>query len=190
MKTVEIIGYKRANLGKKDSKDLRDGSNVPCVLYGGKSQLHFHVPAFLFKDVVYTPDSPKVLINLEGNTYEAILQEVQFHPVNEVILHADFLELVATKEVKVEVPVRLVGTAPGVVKGGKLITNLKKIKIKSLPKNIPDGIELDISGLELGKSIKVSAITPGKYAILNNKSLPVATVEIPRALKGQQGAAE
>ncbi|WMJ73427.1 50S ribosomal protein L25/general stress protein Ctc [Cytophagaceae bacterium ABcell3] len=189
MKTVEIIGYKRANLGKKVSKDLRAEAQVPCVLYGGKDQVHFHVPTFLFRDIVYTPDSPKILINVDGKQYETILQEVQFHPVSENILHADFLELVPTKLVKVDVPVKFTGTSPGVVKGGKFTVNLKKIKIKAYPKNIPESISVDISKLELGKSIKVSAITPGDYTILNNKSLPVATVEVPRALKGQQAQA-
>lgn len=185
MKSLEIIGYNRANLGKKGSKDLRAEGYVPCVMYGGKEQVHFYSPMILFKELLYTPNVYQVDLNVEGTHYKCILQDAQFHPVNEVILHVDFLELDENKPVKMEVPVRYVGTAPGVQKGGKLVSKLRKIKIKATAANIPDYIDVDISDLELGKSVKVGDIKSEAYTLLSNASTPIATVEIPRALKGK-----
>ncbi|QMU26799.1 50S ribosomal protein L25/general stress protein Ctc [Adhaeribacter radiodurans] len=186
MKTLEIIGFKRANLGKKESKDLRAEANVPCVLYGGSEQVAFYSPAILFRDLVYSPDVHIVDLNIEGTHYKAIMQDLQFHPVNEMLLHVDFLELKEDKEVKIEVPVRFVGVSPGVLSGGKLVAKLRKLKIKALPANLPDSIDVDISDLELGRSVKVGKIKAEGYTILSNPASPVATVTIPRALKQQQ----
>ncbi|MCC9136191.1 50S ribosomal protein L25/general stress protein Ctc [Pontibacter silvestris] len=186
MKTLEIIGFKRANLGKQVSKELRNESYVPGVLYGGAEQVHFYAPAILFRDLVYSPEVYEVDLNIEGTHYRAVLQDAQFHPVNEMLLHVDFLLLQDDKPVKLDIPVKLVGTSPGVILGGKLVTNLRKMKVKALPANLPDYVEVDISDLELGKSIKVNKVKPVNYEILNNPSAPVATVTIPRALKSAQ----
>jgi len=186
MKSLEIIGYKRANLGKAESRQLRLDGNVPSVLYGGEDQVHFYAPAFLFRDLVYTPEVHVVDLNIEGQVYKAILQDIQFHPVSEMILHADFLLLQDDKFVKIEIPVKLKGNAPGVVKGGKLQLKLRTIKVKALPKDLPDNIEVDISGLELGKSVKVGAVSVENIEILNNPLVTIATVEIPRALRGKK----
>jgi large subunit ribosomal protein L25 len=161
---------------------------VPCVLYGGKEQVHFYSPMILFKQLLYSPNVFQVDLNIEGAQYKAVLQDSQFHSVNETILHVDFLELDENKPVKMEVPVRFTGVAPGVQKGGKLISKLRKIQIKSLPANIPDYIDVDISNLELGKSIKVGDLKAENYALLNNLSTPIATVEVPRALRGKEEA--
>jgi large subunit ribosomal protein L25 len=190
MKQVEIIGYSRANLGKKGSKDLRLDSNVPCVLYGGESQLHFHVPMFLFRDIIYTGVACTVLLNLEGKQYQCLVQEVQFHPINEMLLHVDFLLLDANKEVKMNIPVKFEGTSPGVIKGGKLVQKVATLQVKALPKNLPDVIFADISKLELAKSVKVGDIKTNNYTILNAKSIPVCTVTIPRSLKQEEAAAK
>jgi large subunit ribosomal protein L25 len=184
MRTVEIIGYKRANLGKSDAKRLRADSNVPCVLYGGKDQVHFYSPMILFRDLVYTPEAAFVKLNIEGEEYSAILQDIQFHPVSEIILHADFLLLTDDKPIKMDIPVRFTGTSPGVVAGGKLVVKLRSVKIKALPDKMPDSITLDISGISLGKSIKVASIDTTNFEILNNPRVTIASVEIPRALKG------
>lgn len=184
MRTVEIIGYKRANLGKAEAKRLRAESFVPCVLYGGKEQIHFYSPMILFRDLVYTPEAAFVKLNIEGDEYSAIMQDFQFHPVNEIILHIDFLELSEDKYIKMDIPVKLTGTAPGVIQGGKLVSKLRSVKIKALPKDMPDTIQLDVSSLDLGKSIKVASIEAKNFEILNNPRVTVATVEIPRALKG------
>lgn len=188
MKTVEIIGFKRANLGKKESKDLRAEGNAPCVLYGGGEQIHFYAPMILFRDLVYTPDAHLVDLNIEGKVYSCILQDIQFHPVSETILHADFLQLFEDKPVKMDIPVKYEGTAPGVIAGGRLISKLRKITVKALPADLPDYISVDISKLELGKSVKVSEVKPENFEILNNPLNSIATVEIPRALRGKQTA--
>ena len=186
MKSLEIIGFKRANLGKTEAKQLREESYVPCVLYGGSEQVHFRAPMIMFRDLIYSPEVSTVELNLEGTVYKAILQDAQFHPVNEVLLHADFLQLNDNKEVKMEIPVRFVGVSPGVLSGGKLVPKLRKLKVKALPANLPDFIDVDISDLELGRSVKVGKIKAENFTILTNPSAPVATVAIPRALKQQQ----
>ncbi|MBC5775255.1 50S ribosomal protein L25/general stress protein Ctc [Pontibacter sp. KCTC 32443] len=186
MKTLEIIGFKRANLGKAQTKELRNESYVPGVLYGGAEQVHFYAPAILFRDLVYSPEVYEVDLNIEGTHYRAVMQDVQFHPVNEMLLHVDFLELQDDKPVKLDIPVKIVGNSPGVMAGGKLVTKLRKLKVKALPANLPDYVEVDISDLELGKSIKVNKIKGGEYEILTNALAPVATVTIPRALKSAQ----
>jgi large subunit ribosomal protein L25 len=185
MKKVEIVGFKRANLGKSDSKSVREKGNVPCVLYGGKEQVHFEVPAILFREVVYTPNAHLVEVNIEGSKHISILQEVQFHPVSDMLLHADFMEVSDKKPVKMEIPIKLTGSAAGVLKGGKLVQKLRKVKVKALPKDLPDFVELNVSDLDLGKSIRVGEIPQKDFVILNSKLVTVATIEIPRALKGK-----
>lgn len=186
MKTLEIIGYHRANLGKKSSKDLRRDGSVPCVLYGGEKQIHFHSPMILFRELVYTPNIHKVALNVEGDTYECILQDIQFHPVSEIIMHADFLQISDEKAIKMDVPVKYVGTAPGVIAGGRLVSKLNKIKVSALPTNMPDFIEVDVSELLLGKSIKVGELTATNYEILDSERSPIASVELTRAQRGKQ----
>ena len=183
MKTVEIIGYKRANLGKTESKKLRSESFVPCVVYGGKKQIHFSAPMILFRDLVYTPEARFVELNIEGKVTKAILQDIQFHPVSEVILHADFLELFDNKLIKMSIPVVTHGIAPGIQSGGKLIMKMPKLMIKSLPKDMPEKIDVDISKLELGKSIKVADLTPKEYEVLTNPLVTICSVNIPRVMK-------
>jgi large subunit ribosomal protein L25 len=190
MKTVEIIGFKRANLGKSVAKELRLDANVPCVLYGGKEQVHFTAPMILFRDLVYSPDAYFVDLNVEGQTYKAILQDIQFHPVSETILHADFLELKEDRLIKMEVPVRTEGVAPGVLKGGKLVVKQRKLKVKALPNNVPDEIVVSINNLDLGKTIKVGELTTENFTILNAPNIPVVAVDIPRALRGKKAQDE
>ena len=186
MKTLEIIGFKRANLGKQQTKELRNESNVPGVLYGNGEQVHFYSPVILFRDLIYSPEVYEVDLNIEGTHYRAILQDAQFHPVNEMLLHVDFLQLQDDKPVKMDIPVKFVGTSPGVIAGGKLSVKLRALKVKALPVNLPDYVEVDISDLELGRSIKVAKVTAQNYEILTNPNAPIATVTIPRALKSAQ----
>ncbi|MGB3464372.1 MAG: 50S ribosomal protein L25/general stress protein Ctc, partial [Cyclobacteriaceae bacterium] len=188
MKTLEIIGYKRANLGKSESKRLRAESNVPCVLYGGDEQVHFYSPMILFRDLVYTPKAHFVNLDIEGTEYRCILQDIQFHPVSEMILHADFLLLNDKKEVTMEIPVKTVGVAPGIQAGGKLVMKQRKLSIRATPDKMPDTIDVDISGLTLGKSTKVGEIDAKGYTIINNPLVSVASVEVPRALRGKSAA--
>ena len=185
MKTVEIIGYYRANLGKTESKRLRGESFVPCVMYGGKEQIHFSSPMILFRDLVYTPEACFVELNIEGDIKKAILQDIQFHPVSEVILHAYFLELFDEKMVKMSIPIRTVGVAPGVQTGGKLVMKMPKINISALPANMPDFIEVDISALELGKTFKVGQLQAKNYDILTSPLVSICSIEVPRAMRGK-----
>jgi large subunit ribosomal protein L25 len=190
MKTVEIIGYKRANLGKSESKRLREEGYVPAVLYGGKEQIHFYAPAILFREVVYTSDAHFVELNIEGDIHRAILQDLQFHPVSEIIMHVDFLEIFAGKPVKMTIPVHLEGMAPGVQQGGKVIKKRKYLEVKGLPKNLPEYIVADISSLGLGQAVKVRDVEAGEYEILTPERITIATVEVPRAMRGKAVAGE
>lgn len=185
MKSLEIIGYNRANLGKSDAKHLRSEGNVPCVLYGGKEQVHFHSPMILFRDLVYTPEAHTVDLNIEGNEYKALLQDIQFHPVSEIILHADFLEISDDKPIKINIPIRTKGIAPGVADGGKLYINQRHLLIQALPADMPDEIAIDVSRLSLGKSIKVADIKAVGYEILTSDLISVISVETPRVLRAK-----
>ena len=185
MKTLEIIGYQRANLGKKEAKRLRAEGNVPCVLYGGDEQVHFYAPMILFRPLVYTDQAHFVTLNIEGVERRCILQDIQFHPVNEMIMHADFLELHEGKPVKMDIPVQLDGTAVGVSKGGKLMHKRHFLSIKALPKDMPDHIEVDVTDLDFGKSVKVKDVPSGNYQVMDNDAISIAVIEIPRALRGK-----
>lgn len=183
MKTVEIIGYKRANLGKTGSQKLREDGLVPCVLYGGNEQIHFSTPMILFRDLVYTNEAHFVQINVEGEECQAILQEVQFHPVSEVILHADFLRISEDRKIKMSIPARLVGQAPGVSKGGALVQKRSALKVYAFPKDMPDHIDVDVTELDFHHAIKVGDIKADKLEFLDPKQASVAVVEVPRAAK-------
>ncbi|MEQ8241147.1 MAG: 50S ribosomal protein L25/general stress protein Ctc [Cyclobacteriaceae bacterium] len=185
MKTVEIIGYKRANLGKSESKRLRAEGYVPSVLYGGKEQIHFYAPMILFREIVYTDQAHFVELNIEGDIHKAIMQDLQFHPVSEVILHADFLELFTGVKIKMDIPIETVGLAPGIKSGGKLVKKLRYITVKALPKNMPSTIEINVSSLGLGKSFKVGDLVADNYEILNSPLVTIVGIEIPRALRGK-----
>jgi len=183
MKTIEIIGYKRANLGKADAQRLRDEGLVPCVLYGGDNQVHFYSPMILFRDLVYTNEAHFVHLNIEGEESQAILQEIQFHPVSEVILHADFLRIVEDRKIKMNIPARLVGLAPGVTKGGALVQKRSSLKVFAFPNQMPDHIDVDVSTLDFHHAIKVGDIKVEGLELTDPKQASVAVVEVPRAAK-------
>jgi large subunit ribosomal protein L25 len=180
MKTVEIIGYRRANLGKTDAENIRQEGNVPCVLYGGGEQVHFYSPVILFRDVVYTNEAHFVHLNIEGDECQAILQEAQFHPVSEIILHADFLRI---SKIKMDIPTRMVGQAPGVAKGGTLVRKKASLKVKAFPKDMPDHIDVDCSTLDFHHSIKVGDIKIENLEFVDPHQSSIAVVEVPRAAK-------
>ncbi|REE02198.1 50S ribosomal protein L25/general stress protein Ctc [Marinoscillum furvescens] len=186
MKTVEIVGYKRANLGKSEAKKLRAEGMVPGVLYGGEEQVHFYAPMILFRELVYTDEAHFVNLNIEGDTYEAILQDIQFHPVSEIIMHVDFLQLFRGTKIKMDIPVRPVGTPPGIQQGGKLIRKLRLMTVRALPKDMPEYIEVDVSKLGLGKSVKVGEVPTENFEILNSPLVTIMGIEVPRALRGKQ----
>ncbi|MGD9328410.1 MAG: 50S ribosomal protein L25/general stress protein Ctc [Cyclobacteriaceae bacterium] len=183
MKTLEIIGYKRANLGKSESKKLREEGNVPCVIYGGEEQVHFYAPMILFRPLVYSPEIYFVELNIEDKIYNCILQDIQFHPVSEMILHVDFMELHDDKPIKMQVPVKFFGDSPGIRAGGKLMINTRTLLVRALPKDMPESIDLDISEITLGMTIKVKEVKTDNFEIQNNPQVSIASVSIPRAAK-------
>lgn len=180
MKTVALTGELRTELGSKSSNGLRNEGKVPCVLYGEGNLIHFFVYSPDFKALVYTPNTYKVQLTIEGKKYMAILQEMQFHPVNEAILHADFLAVTETKPVTVTIPVVVEGNSPGVRAGGKLIQKIQRIKIKGLISHIPDSIQVNIDQLDLGQSTKVKDIQIPNIEILDNKDNAIVSIKMTR----------
>ena len=183
MKSIAISGSPRENVGKRDAKGLRYEGNVPAVLYGGKTQTHFSVSAADLKPVIYTPEVHFIDITVAGTTTQAIIQDIQFHPLTEQILHVDFLQLDEKKPVTLEIPVKLTGTSPGVKVGGKLVQKLRKLRVKALPKDHIDNIEVSIESLEVGKSVKVGDIKPDKLTITNAKEDTIVSVTTSRQLR-------
>ncbi len=183
MKTIEIVGYKRANLGKSESQRLRNEGYVPCVVYGGNEQVHFYAPMILFRDLVYTNEAHFVHLNVEGEENKAILQEVQFHPVSEIILHADFLKITEDRKIKMSIPTRLVGKAPGVDKGGALVRKKAALTVYGFAKDMPDHIDVDVSELDFHHAIKVADMKMTGLEFIDPKQSAIAAVEVPRAAK-------
>lgn len=189
MISLEIQGTKRSEFGKKGSKTDRKNGNVPAVLYGGDDVIHFTVTPASVKHLIYTPDFKIADLMIDGTHYRAILKQTQFHPVTDELLHIDFLRLIEKKPIKVEVPLRFKGVSPGVKVGGKLIQQIRKIKIKTTPEFLVDELKADISKLDLGQALRVrEVIVPNGVEIINNSATPVALVEIPRALKAAAAA--
>lgn len=189
MKSVSISGEIRAAIGKKDAKKLRSEEKVPCVLYGGEEPVHFQVDAPEFRKLVYTPNVYLVDLTVGGTTHTAIMQDIQWHPIEEQILHVDFMKVDASKPIKVEIPVKVEGYAKGMREGGKMKLNLRRLKVKGLASNIPDSISINIDQLELGQSIKVGQIQAENLEILNSKSIPAVTIMITRAARAAMNAA-
>jgi large subunit ribosomal protein L25 len=181
MKTILLKGEKRADVGTKDAKALRNEGKVPCVLYGKDTQQHFAVYREDFKNLVYTPNTYKVKLDIEGTEYDAIMQDIQFHPVSEVIIHADFLLIQPEKPITIKIPLNVKGTAPGVRAGGKLMKKFDKLTVKGLIKDIPEFILADISKLELGQSIKVKELAVKGIDILDAPENAVLSVKMTRA---------
>ena len=183
MKSIAISGSPRENVGKRDAKELRYEGKVPAVLYGGKEQIHFAIDAPALKGLVYTAEVNFAELNVGGTKYNAVMQDIQFHPLTEKILHIDFLQLFEDKNVTIEIPVKLTGTSPGVKIGGKLVQKLRKLKVNALPKNMPQEVEVSIEPLEVGKSVRVRDLSPAGYAITNVPEDTIVSVVMSRALK-------
>ncbi len=191
MKVVAIKGEARTELGKKASKAIKAEGKVPCVIYGSGENVHFTGEPLAFRDIIYTGEFKLVEISIDGKTYKCILKDAQFHPVTDSILHLDFLQLVDGKNVIAQVPVRLVGTSPGAKLGGKVLRNLKKIKIKTVPEKLVDELTLDISELQLGGAVRVRDVEiPEGIEVMNDGGIPVATMVIPRALRSAEAKKE
>ena len=183
MKSITIKGSKRESVGKVATKALRNADKVPCVLYGGENPLHFSANELDFSKLVYTPSAHTVVLHIEGDQkINAILQDIQFHPVSDKILHVDFYQLFDDKEVSMDIPVTIEGSAPGVMlEGGTLVVSKRKLKVKALPNNLPDFITVDISELRLGGKISVIDLEADAFSILHPDNTVVCKVRTSRA---------
>ncbi|MCH2033741.1 MAG: 50S ribosomal protein L25/general stress protein Ctc [Tenacibaculum sp.] len=180
MQSITINGSQRESVGKSATKALRNAGKVPCVLYGGDKPVHFSADEKAFKSLVYTPNVYTASIEVDGQTYAAVLQDIQFHPVTDRILHIDFYQLFEDKAVTMEIPVRLVGSSKGVMIGGALRHNMRKLKVKALPANLPDFIEADITELEIGNKLYVTELASDNYTFLHPDNTVVAQVRMSR----------
>jgi large subunit ribosomal protein L25 len=183
MKSIAISGSPRENVGKRDAKELRYQGLVPSVLYGGATQTHFSVSAADLKPAVYTPEVHFIDLDIAGAKSQAVIQDIQFHPLTEQILHVDFLLLDNKKPVTIEIPIRITGTSPGVKMGGKLVQKLRKLRVKGLPKDHLDNIEVSIEGLEVGKSVRVGEINVPNLTITNAPEDTILSITTSRALR-------
>ena len=181
MKSITIKGSKRESVGKAATKTLRNAGKVPCVLYGGDQAMHFSADELSFSKLVYTPNVYTASIELEnGDKFKAILKDIQFHPVSDKILHVDFYELKEDQEVTMDIPLRLIGSSPGVMVGGNLRNPYRTLRIKAIPSKLPDFINADISTLKIGDKLMVSDLGTGDYSILHSDNTVVAQVRVSR----------
>ncbi len=186
MKTVSLSGSLRENVGKKDAKKIRSQGQIPCVLYGGKEQIHFIVDYQKFSKLIFTPEVYIINIEIDGKEYQSLLQDVQYHPVTDRVLHADFLEIMPDKPVKVALPIHLVGNSIGILRGGRLIQNLRKLQVKGMIKDIPEYIDIDIAKLEIGDSIKVKELSAEKLYFIDVASQVVVAIKVTRVVEAEE----
>lgn len=189
MKTVSLSGSLRANVGKSDANALRAKGQVPCVIYGNGEQIHFSADERAFKDVIYTPETNIIDINLDGKSYKTILQESQYHKITDKLIHADFLQIVEGKPVTVHLPVKTVGQSEGVKDGGKLYVRLRKLKVRGLINKLPQRVELNIEKLTIGKSIAAGDINIDGVTVLHPKNVSVVSVQVTRQVAVEETAA-
>lgn len=181
MQAITIKGSERESVGKVSTKALRNAEKVPCVLYGGEKPIHFSADELSFKGLVYTSNAHTVVIELEGHQpYEAVLQDIQFHPVTDRILHIDFFQLFEDKAVSMNIPVRLEGNSPGVRNGGRLLFRNRKLTVRALPANLPDAIMVDISKLRIGGTISVGDVKTEEYTFLHPDNTSIVQVKASR----------
>ena len=180
MKSITIKGSKRESVGKVSTKALRNAGKVPCVIYGGDQPVHFSAEEKAFKNLVYTPNVYTAAIELDGQTFAAILQDIQFHPVSDKILHVDFYQLLDDKAVTMNIPVKLKGTSPGVLNGGSLRFTNRKLRVKAVPANLPDFIEADISKLKIGSKLYITELFNDDYTLMHPDNTVVVQVRTSR----------
>ena len=198
MKSITITGSKRESVGKKAAKALRNAGEVPCVLYGGDEPVHFNAPELAFKELVYTPDAHTATLELNGDSYMAILQDIQYHPVTDRILHVDFYQIFEGKEVSMTVPVHYQGNSRGVRNGGVLRKTYRTLRVKALPKNLPDYVVADITKLKIGDKLYITEVEQGEWKFLHPDNTVVCQVRTSRnivedteddeELEGEEGA--
>lgn len=189
MKAITIEGQLRTETGKKATRQLRSQGLVPCVIYGGAQEVSFAAPVLAFKPLVYTPEFQFAEIKVDGKSFQCILKDIQFDKVSDHLNHIDFLELVADKAIVATLPIKFTGASAGVKAGGKLITKIKSLKVKTLPKFLKENIEVDLTNLELNGNIRVEDVKVDNYEILNSPRIPIASVVMTRQLKQEEASA-
>jgi large subunit ribosomal protein L25 len=193
MKTIEIKGSLRKELGKKSSKELRKTNNVPCVIYGGKENIHFYTHENNFKNLVYTPDAHIVKLDIEGKVFEAVLKEIQFHPVSDRIIHADFTEVSTDKPVSIAIPIKVFGDSVGIIAGGKLRIRKRSLLVRGFANDLPEFLPVDITEVKIHQSIKVGDLSFDKIELLDPKRsmvLAVATSRVAQKTEEEIAAEE
>src|ERR1700743_1182231 len=188
MKTITIEGHLRTEMGKQATRQLRSEEKVPGVIYGGANEVNFSAPLTSFKTLVYTPDFQLAEIKVDGKAYRCILKDLQFDKVTDELIHADFLELVEDKKIVATIPLKFTGSAKGVKDGGKLITKMKALKVKTLPKYLKENIEVDLTELEAIGNVRVEDVKEANYEILNSPRIPIASIVLTRQLKQEEAA--
>ena len=189
MNSITIEGQLRTGLGKQATRQLRSQGNVPGVIYGGAKEISFYAPAIAFKTLIYTPEFQFAEVKLEGTTYRCILKDLQFDKITDHLIHIDLMELVEDKKVIATIPLKFTGVAVGVKDGGKLITKMKSLKVKTYPKYLREFIEVKIDNLELNGNIRVEDVKVDNYEIMNSPRIPVASVVLTRQLKQEEATA-
>ncbi len=190
MKSVSLSGSPRANVGKVDAKAVRAKGHVPCVIYGAGEQIHFSADIRHFKNIIFTPETNLVNIEVDGKTYKTVLQEAQYHKINDKLIHADFLQVSEDKPVTVSLPVKTIGTSEGVKAGGKLTLKLRKLKVRGLISKLPEFIELNIEKLAIGKSISAGDVNIEGITLLHPKNISIVSVDTTRAVVAEEPAAK
>lgn len=186
MNTITIEGQLRTEFGKAATRQLRSEEKVPGVIYGGAKEINFSAPATAFKNIVYTPEFMLAELNIDGTSYHCVLKDLQFNKVSDQLIHVDFLELVEDKKVTVTLPLKFKGVPAGVKAGGKLVTKMKSLKIKTLPKHLRENIEIDITHLELNDNLRVQDVKADNMEVLNSPRIPIASVTLTRQLKQEE----
>lgn len=189
MQTFKLEGKRREQIGKVASRNSRTNDMIPCILYGDGENIHFEVTNPAVKNLVYTPNVYKVIISIDGTEYESLMREIQFHTVTDAIQHIDFLKLNPKKKVTCVVPIKLTGQSIGVKGGGKLVQRVRKATVRAFPKDLVDKVEIDVTDLDVSKTVRMGDIKIANVEVLGSKSIPVATVISPRALKALAEAA-
>ena len=181
MKSITINGSQRESVGKKATKALRNAGQVPCVIYGGDKPLHFSSPELAFSKLVYTPNAHTVVITLDnGEKYNAVMQDIQFHPVTDRIIHVDFYQIFENKQITMEIPVKTIGSSKGVMNGGNLRMPYRKLKVKAIPSKLPDFIEIDITELKIGSKFYITELKNDDYKFLHPDNTVVCQVRRSR----------
>ena len=190
MKTITIKGQLRTESGKSATRQIRSQENVPGVIYGGEKEINFHASAKELKPLVYTSEFQKAEVEIDGKKYTTIIKDLQFDRVTDKLIHIDLLELVEGKKLIATIPVKLTGNAEGVKAGGKLVTKLKALKVKCLPKDLKEFISLDITTLKLNENVRVEDVDAPELEIMNSKRIPIASIVMTRQLRQEEAAAE